>query len=143
MTEISLINKTRARINSRWLLAKISLVLKRLKIRGAVDLSVAVVGPAEIRRWNRIYRAKNQVTDVLSFDLRASNQAGLNGEILVCYAEAKIIARERQIDLKQAFLWLIIHGILHLVGYEHVNVSLSRAKKMFSIQDQLAVYFHV
>lgn len=143
MMEITLTNKTKARVSRRWLLGQIKQLVKFLKIHPPVRLSVVIVTGTEMHRWNKIYRGKNSVTDVLSFDYRKRRAAGLNGEILLAREEAKIIARERKTNLARAFLWLIIHGILHLEGYEHEKVPLRKAKRMFIVQDQLAHHFHV
>ncbi len=143
MMEITLTNKTKARVSRRWLLGRIKQLIKFLKIKSPIQLSVAIVSGRAMRRWNRIYRGKNKTTDILSFDYRAPRSSGLDGEILLAREEAPIIARERKTSLNRAFLWLIIHGILHLEGYEHENVSLKKAKRMFIVQDQLARHFHV
>lgn len=143
MMEITLTNKTNVRMSRRWLLERVRQLVKLLKIKPPISFSVVIVSAAEMRRWNRIYRGENKSTDVLSFDYRLSRAPGLDGEILLAAEEASIIASERKTNLNRAFLWLIIHGILHLAGCEHENVSLRKAKRMFKIQDQLARYFHV
>lgn len=143
MMEITLTNKTKARVSRRWLLGQIKQLVKLLKIQPPTDLSVAIVSGTEMRHWNQIYRGKNQATDVLSFDYREPKESGLMGEILLGREEAQIIARERKTNLTRAFLWLTIHGILHLAGFEHEDVSLKKAKRMFNVQDQLARHFHV
>lgn len=143
MIEITITNKTAVQVSRRWLLGRVKQLIKFLKIKPPIQLSIVIVSGREMRRWNKTYRGKHRTTDILSFDYRPRGATGLNGEILLAREEASIIARERKTNLTGAFLWLIIHGILHLAGCEHENVSLKKAKRMFIVQDQLARHFHV
>ncbi len=141
--EITITNLTAARVKPGWLIKKIKQVIRKLKLSEPIDVSVVIVGRIKMKRWNRVYRGKNKPTDVLSFDLHQRSVPGIQGEIVLCHDEAVKITSERNISLSRAFLWLIIHGILHLAGYEHENVSLKQAQKMFTLQDKLVRQFHV
>lgn len=93
-------------------------------------LTVCLVTDSEIARWNRLYRGKNRPTDVLSFPMReASSRRGSrprNGrpsEYLGDVAIAPKIALRNARHLGRPFddeiKVLILHGILHLMGYDH------------------------
>lgn len=141
--EIAITNLTSGRVASGWLCRRVVQVIRKIKVSTPVQLSIVFVDPSLMRKWNRTYLGRDYATDVLSFDLKDPRAAGLNGEILVCVAEARKIARSRGTNLNSAFLWLIIHGILHLAGYEHERVSLKKAKKMLVLHEKLATSFHV
>jgi len=87
------------------------------------DLSIALVGPGRIRKLNKKYRGKNRVTDVLSFP-----DNGL-GEIVICLREVKKNAKKFGSSFKKELSTCLIHGILHLLGYDHEK-SVEEVKKM-------------
>lgn len=99
---------------------------KVLKIRKSLKVSIALVGEKEIKNLNRIYRGKNSVTDVLSFaetkdDFKSISAVAKNyiGEIIICYPRALKQAKENKQSLKQELSLLLVHGLLHLLGYHH------------------------
>lgn len=77
-------------------------------------LSVVVVGDQSIQQLNQQYRQQSYIPDVLSFPY---GQDG--GEVVICYAQAKRQAAQKQVPLKRELAWLLIHGILHVMGYDH------------------------
>ncbi len=93
-------NLTKLKINEEFLKKVAEKVLAREK--SDKDLSIAIVGPAEIQRINKKYRKKDKPTDVLSF-----NYGGL-AEVVLCPQQI-----EGEID------HVLIHGILHILGYNH------------------------
>ncbi|MFA5134328.1 MAG: rRNA maturation RNase YbeY [Patescibacteria group bacterium] len=105
----------------------ISTVLPRFK-RGIV--SVAFVGNRTIRRLNARYRQKDAVTDVLSFpemqQIRTVRRGQFLGEIIISYPRARSQARERGEAVSRELVRLLVHGFLHLVGYDHRGVRDAR-----------------
>lgn len=93
------------------------------------QVSIAFVSPSVIRRANRLYRKKDCVTDVLSFELAIDQ-----GELLLCYAQAKKQAKEMKHNVRQEIIFLIVHGMFHLFGYDHERIR--DAKKMFAMQEK-------
>lgn len=79
------------------------------------DLSIALVGEGRIKELNQKYRGKNKVTDVLSF---AGKEIGL-GEIVICLREVKKNAKILNSTFEKELVQVLIHGILHLLGYNH------------------------
>ena len=86
-------------------------------------ISVAIVGSREIRRLNRRYRGKDQPTDVLSFPSQSGpmtqNTGGDLGEIIICDPAARRQARAGHWPVSEEYARLLVHGWLHLVGYDH------------------------
>jgi probable rRNA maturation factor len=91
--------------------------------RGAgSELAVRIVGPAESRRLNREYRGQDHATNVLSFPA-AQTGAGRApralGDLVIC---AQVLRREARAQRKSArahWAHLVVHGSLHLIGYDH------------------------
>ena len=81
---------------------------------GHRGITLRIVGESEGRRLNRMYRKKNFPTNVLSFD---------TGDIVLCHP---VIAREARAQSKAVaahYAHLVVHGVLHLRGYDHKNKS--------------------
>jgi len=92
-----------------------------------LNLSIVFVGESRIKKLNKEYRGKNRVTDVLSFG------DGLN-EIVICLQEVKKNARKFNSNFKKELARVLIHGILHLLGYEHEKEK-KEAEKMEKKQE--------
>lgn len=78
-----------------------------------IDLSVAYVSQNEIKKWNKKYRKKNKATDVLSFNL------GKSGEVVICPEVVKQNAKKFGNTFKAETIKMLVHGILHIAGYDH------------------------
>jgi probable rRNA maturation factor len=83
-------------------------------VAGEVD--VLLTGDAEMRKLNRQFRGKDQTTDVLSFPAPASSGGG---DIAISVARARAQAASQGHDLLTEIKVLILHGMLHLAGYDH------------------------
>lgn len=105
---------------------------KALGAKKDMQVSIGFVSKAQMRMLNKIWRKKDRVTDVLSFGL---DEGSLKGEILLCYDQAVIQAREMGHSTRDELCFLIVHGILHLWGFDHEKPA--DAKKMFSLQDKI------
>ncbi len=86
-------------------------------------VTVCLVSNSEMARWNRRYRGKNRPTDVLSFPVdakpgRVKSQEYL-GDIAIAPAVARQNAKRFCRSLSDEMRILILHGILHLMGYDH------------------------
>lgn len=87
------------------------------------SLSLALVGKEEIKKLNKNFRKKNKPTDVLSFELKEvankKNEKGYLGEIIICPEVVKENAEKYGVTVKQEMKRVFVHGIFHLLGYEH------------------------
>lgn len=90
--------------------------------RGA-ELAVRVVGAAEGRRLNLLWRGRDYPTNVLSFPAPARTRGGhqmrLLGDIVICAPVVAREARQQGKPLEHHWAHLAIHGALHLLGYDH------------------------
>lgn len=102
-------NLTRGKIDKRFLEKIAKKTLKFLMFGKEAEISLVIVEEGRMRNLNKKYRKKNKVTDVLAFDY---------GEIFICLPQAKRQARKLGHSLKKELAILLIHGILHLAGYD-------------------------
>ena len=105
------------------------------------ELSVALVHDDEMHRLNRDYRGKDRTTDVLAFALRegeatSTQEPGLLGDVVISVPTAERQAQERGHATERELAELLLHGILHLLGYDHER-SPAEARRMFRKQRAL------
>jgi probable rRNA maturation factor len=103
--------------------------------RGTADITVRLVGEAESADLNKRYRGKRGATNVLSFtyDLMPG-KAGLAGDLVIC---APVVQREAaQQDKRPRAHWahMLVHGILHLRGYDHIHKADAENMEAFEIR---------
>ena len=96
------------------------------------ELGVTIVDDGEILELNREYREKDSVTDVLSFpqfeghddllaDLRNDEASTLIGDVVICYEQAERQADEYDTGITREILYLFVHSVMHLFGYDHME----------------------
>ena len=120
-------------VNKKFLKGVAKIVLKGENKKEA-RLSIALVGEGRIKELNKKYRGKNRATDVLAF---GQNQKFLVfpkselelEEVIICLRVVKKNAKKYNIAFKKELARVLIHGILHLLGYEHEKDE-REAKKM-------------
>lgn len=93
------------------------------RCRKPVELSIRVVGTAEGRKLNHRYRGTDHATNVLSFpaELPRGIQAPLLGDLVICAPVVAREAREQHKTLHDHYAHLAVHGVLHLLGFDHEN----------------------
>jgi len=97
---------------------------------GDWDVSVAFLTKPQIRKLNKLYRGKDKPTDVLSF-IHAEDE--VLGEVLICYDVAKLQAKEQGVSIREELVRLLVHGVLHLMGYDHEKKK--ESQEMFALQE--------
>ncbi len=89
------------------------------------EISIAFVDNPTIKKLNRKYRGKNKVTDVLSFpefkNIKSYRVGAYLGEIIISYPVAKKQSQQLSHTVIFEIIFLLIHGYLHLIGYDHLN----------------------
>ena len=109
-------------IRKREVAGKARAVLDLLGSREA-ELSILLTGDEEMRQINADYRGIDRPTDVIAFAMREGDFGDLHAEILgdvvISIDTAKRQAEERGNSLWEELLFLLVHGILHLHGYDH------------------------
>lgn len=101
------------------------------------ELSIALIGDAEMHALNRDWRGKDRPTDVLAFALREGEDAALHpevlGDVVISLDTAARQAAARGATPADEVRVLLAHGILHLLGYDHER-SPAEARRMFGKQ---------
>lgn len=87
------------------------------------EVLLRIVSPAESQDLNQHYRHKDYPTNVLSFGFEASPGLDLSylGDIIICHQVLKDEATAQHKKLLHHYTHLLIHGFLHLLGYDHMN----------------------
>lgn len=115
--------------------------LKTLAIEDDYILSLVICGPVSIRRINREYRGIDAVTDVISFALLDDGEMVEYedcvelGDIFINRNRVFSQAEEYGHSVKREFVFLFVHGLLHLLGYDHMSEE--DEKRMFSLQKKI------
>ena len=124
-------------------LTKITLLktLDYLKVKSS-SISVLFTNDTEMIELNKKYRGKDKSTDVLSFSMREgesfpSNEKENLGDIVISLDYVARQAEEFEVSLEDEIKRLLVHGCLHLLGYEHEGVSENVAKEMFDKQEEI------
>lgn len=127
MIEIN--NLTENKVDESFIKKMIKQVLKGEKVKEEPALSIAFLGPGRMRKLNKTYRKRNRVTDVLAFPeskvkfekfkLGPTQKVKGLGEIVICLREVKKNARKFEATFEKELARVLIHGILHLLGYNH------------------------
>ena len=121
--------------------AIIEKALKTLGIEDDVEVSCVLVDDERIHEINREYRHIDRSTDVISFAMEDNDQFYVEGmprtlgDIFISVDHAKKQAEEYGHSLRREMCFLFTHGILHLLGYDHMTDE--QEKEMFGLQDQI------
>lgn len=113
MIEIN--NLTRQKISPFFIKNFLKKIFRHLKIKK--NLSLVFVGEKRIRKIKKTYLKIDKVTDVLSFPGEKKDL----GEIIICLSQAKRQAKRYQHSFQKELKILIVHGLLHLLGFDHQN----------------------
>lgn len=152
-------NFTQNEINEKFFQKIAEKALKIVDLKNDAEISLAIVGDGRIRKLNKMYRGKNRVTDVLSFSdksvlpylakafprlkrgrdlefIQAPDGVKRLGEIILCYPRAKKQAQRAGHSLEKELTILLIHGILHLLDYDHEKGE-QEAEKMKRLEETI------
>lgn len=141
-------------IDSRQKLVKLDRAALRRDVRkilallggGERELSLLFVDDEGIRKINRDYLRRDRPTNVIAFSLAEGDFGDVNpgvlGDVVVSVETAVREARSAGIAIEDAILYLILHGVLHLAGYDHEGPKgTARAHILFAVQE--AVFFEI
>jgi probable rRNA maturation factor len=92
------------------------------------SLTIRIIGAAESRKLNRLWRGKDKPTNVLSFPGEAQGRPSVSspaelilGDLAICAPVVAREAREQGKTLQAHWAHMVVHGVLHLLGYDHEN----------------------
>lgn len=136
--EVVIVNESSFSVPRKFINQWLSQVVSELKRRrvwkvpkGAQEITLVFLDKKAAKKLNHEFRGKDYATDVLSFD---SVEPGSLGELIMCPEVLKRQAKEHKLTYQQELGYMLLHGVLHLLGYDH-ETSPEDERKMFSIQD--------
>ena len=117
--------------------------LSFLSIKDNYIVDVTIIDNQEIHKINKEYRGVDRPTDVISFAFFDDENESIVkgdapkslGQILISYQKAEEQAKEYGHSLNREMSFLFVHGLLHLLGYDHMNEK--DEKEMFKLQDDI------
>ncbi len=139
MNQYKIFNENNYELNIKKTNKYIKYCLKYLKIKNVV-FNVIFIDDNKMRSINKEYRSIDKTTDVISFALEdvadvIKYKKRLLGDIYISYNKAVEQAKENNVSIIYEIYFLIIHGILHLLGYNHENDN--DEKIMFELQEEI------
>lgn len=121
-------------ISKKSLLQVANIVINSLDIKKSIEMGIVITNDEEIKGLNSAYRQINSATDVLSFHMQPDENDNLSpsfitppdeiqhiGEVIISYETASRQAKENSITITEELTFLLVHGILHLMNYDHEN----------------------
>ena len=126
MVEVN--NLTTISVKKKRLKEIVKTVLKEENIKENINLSIAFVGEEEIKRINKRYRSKDEATDVLSFSEEIIKDE--LGEIVICLDKVAENAKNIGYSFEKELEQDLIHGLLHLLGYDHEKSKIEDERMM-------------
>ena len=117
---------------------KVALTILELVAEKNAELSLALIGNVEMKKLNARYRRKNYPTDVLSFPVEGivPQEPRLLGDVIISVEKAAEQAKALGHSSEQELITLLIHGVVHLLGYDHER-SAREARTMRRIEERI------
>lgn len=132
-------NQTKIKVSSDKIRKIIFQIFEILSISNA-DLDVSFVGDLAIQKLNKKFRKKDKPTDVLSFPLYEAKEARKGnlflGDLVISLPTTQRQAKEYQKTFQEELYFLIVHGVLHLLGYDHEKTE-REAKIMQNLEKKI------
>ncbi len=139
MIEIDLIEDAKSGLPKKQLLGAVRSVLDKKDAKQDLYLSIVFITAAKMKRLNKKYRHKDKATDVLSFPADVTLPDGTEvrslGDIFICPSYVADAAREIGVDFDEQVLRVLVHGVLHLLGYDHEKKD--DEGKMLRLQERM------
>jgi probable rRNA maturation factor len=128
--EIFLEREFRALVDKAWVKKTVRQVLRAEGVAPPYEVSLLFTDSETVRRLNRDYRGVDEPTDVLAFYMLPQKEADSSfglppdgvtrlGEVIISCPQAAVQAREQGHSTERELALLVIHGVLHLLGYDH------------------------
>jgi probable rRNA maturation factor len=115
--------------------------LDQQRVRGKVELTIAITGDAQLRALNLAFRKINKPTDVLSFglepaeDVEPTEERQYLGDVIISYPMARAQAKAGGHPIEAELQLLVVHGVLHLLGHDHDKPK--EKEKMWKAQSRI------
>lgn len=138
--EVVIVNESKHAIPRKfveeWMTAMATELKKRKVLPAAkakAELALVFLEKKPAQKINKEFRGKDYATDVLSFESMDSTSLG---ELVMCPEVLKRQAKEHGLTFQKELGYMLLHGVLHLLGYDH-ETNEKDAKEMFDLQDSV------
>ncbi len=139
MNNFEIIDEFGCDFDYKYLDEVINHTLKKMKVSNAY-LSIIFIDDETMHKYNLEYRGIDRTTDVLSFALEDNQNYQTEirqlGDIFISIPKMRMQAREYEHSEKRELSFLVVHGMLHLLGYDHTR-SKEEEKIQFGLQDEI------
>ena len=136
---VEIVRRVRGGLSDREVRRAVDLTLRALKRRPPQAVSVTFVGDAAMRALNKRTRKIDKTTDVLSFpgegSFPAQGAPTFFGDVVISLPYARRDAKQLDITMEHELFDLLVHGLLHCAGHDHVKPA--EARRMFRLQESL------
>ncbi len=107
------------------------------RFQPVAEMTIRIVEKQESQQLNRDYRCKDNPTNVLSFPFESPPEIELPllGDLVICKDVVETEAKEQNITVESHWAHMIVHGVLHLLGYDHIEDD--EAEEMESLETQI------
>lgn len=140
MLDFSIPRKYRALIETDRLTFAFQMSVEMLGLSPQTSAALKITDNASIRKLNKAYRGLDEATDVLSFEndfIDLETGARFIGDIVISIEKAQAQAAERGFSLQEELEMLLVHAVLHLNGYDHLEEA--DLEEMGSLQDEILI----
>lgn len=140
MLDFSIPRKYRALIDADRLTFAFQKSVEMLGLSPQTSAALKITDNASIRKLNKAYRGLDEATDVLSFEndfIDLETGARFIGDIVISIEKAQAQAAERGFSLQEELEMLLVHAVLHLNGYDHLEEA--DLEEMGSLQDEILI----
>jgi probable rRNA maturation factor len=141
MVQATCLGKFPAGMTRKTVSSLVAATCRRVGRKEPRAISFRVVDDKTIRALNRAHRGKNAVTDVLSFSVADNLPASVRqhggdlGDVVISLPQVARQARQIGRNVKAEFALMVVHGTLHLLGYDHE--TLADERRMFNFQQDV------
>ncbi|MGB9620865.1 MAG: rRNA maturation RNase YbeY [Brevinematia bacterium] len=137
MVKVNIINNYHKKFLKNSLIKQIADYTLKTQNKDNVEMSIVLCDNKEMKEYNSTYRGKDYPTDVLSFvDGERIGRYIYLGDIIISIDKVIEQSKEFEVEPEEEFVRLLVHGILHLIGYDH-ETSEEDEKIMMEIQDKI------
>lgn len=128
----------REEISDQTLLSCVETTLEMVGVSDSPSVTIMITDDENMREMNRRYRNLDKSTDVLAFQadfVDPDLESRYLGDVVISYPQAELQALNREHNVEEELQLLVVHGLLHLVGYDHDTQS--GKEEMWSIQSRV------
>lgn len=134
-------HQTPRRLRSSDVYKIVQMICREEKLVSFRHIHYVFISDDYMRSLNRQYKNKNTTTDVLAFDLSDKPETNLEAEIYINLDQAAKQAKEYQVQFYEEALRLVVHGLLHFLGYNDRTVK-ERERMISRGEDYLKTFYH-